>query len=233
MVVETQPKLGTSHAYKFATVSIVISGERFILYAVPVDSDISKAEVVEKLLNYAKRKVKIKRVYLDRGFFSIDVIEKLNELKVKFVMPAIRNPKIKELMEKYDSPKVIKYTMGEGKRTADFNLVIVKPEDGDSKVVFATNIDVRGGGAYVLFDLYSRRWGIETSYRVKECFRARTTSKNYIVRLFYFMFSVVLYNLWILINIILALFLLGKLSEKPVITAKLFGTFLYIDSGGG
>jgi len=230
MVVETQPKTGTTHAYKFATVSIVVNGERFILYAVPVDDIISKAEVVEKLINYAKRKVKIKRVYLDRGFFSIDVINMLESLKVKYIMPAVRNSRIKELMVMYDSPKVIKYTMGRDK-TTDFNLVIV--EDEGVKVVFATNIDVRGNGAYTLFDLYSRRWGIETSYRVKECFRARTTSKNYIIRLFYFMFSVVLYNLWILVNIILALFLFGKLAEKPVVTAKLFGTVLYIDPGIG
>jgi len=230
MVVETQPKTGTTHAYKFATVSIVVNGERFILYAVPVDDIISKAEVVEKLISYAKRKVKIKRVYLDRGFFSIDVIEMLKSLDLKFVMPAVKNARIKELMEKYDSPKVIKYTMGRDK-TTDFNLVIV--EDEGVKVVFATNIDVRGNGAYTLFDLYSRRWGIETSYRVKECFRARTTSKNYIVRLFYFMFSVALYNLWILVNIILALFLFGRLAEKPVVTAKLFGTVLYIDPGIG
>jgi IS4 transposase len=74
--------------------------------------------------------------------------------------------------------------------------------------------------------LYSKRWGIETSYRVKKDFRPKTTSKNYIIRLFYFLFSVCLYNLWELVNIILDL--IERIDSKtPVIAAKLFGTILY------
>ena len=73
--------------------------------------------------------------------------------------------------------------------------------------------------------LYSKRWGIETSYRVKKDFRPKTTSKNYVIRLFYFLFSVSLYNIWEFLNVILAL--VEKIdSETPVIAAKLFGTIV-------
>ena len=75
---------------------------------------------------------------------------------------------------------------------------------------------------------------IETSYRVKKNFRGNTTSRNYIIRQFYFMMSVVLYDLWILLNLLLSLFLFGKISKKVIVTAKLFGTILYtVDPGGG
>jgi len=48
------------------------------------------------------------------------------------------------------------------------------------------------------------------------------------------MMSVVLYDLWIMINLLLSVFLFGKVSRKLAITAKLFGTVLYmtVDPGG-
>lgn len=67
---------------------------------------------------------------------------------------------------------------------------------------------------------------IETGYRVKKhSIRAKTTSKNYIIRLFYFLFSVMLYNLWLIVNLLIKRGL-GKASEKYELTAKLFGTVL-------
>ena len=50
--------------------------------------------------------------------------------------------------------------------------------------------------------------------------------------MFYFFFSVLLYNLWILLDILLCLMLFGRKAEDHVITSKLFGTiFLTIKDG--
>jgi IS4 transposase len=121
-------------------------------------------------------------------------------------------------------------------------LVIVKLKDRFTKKlvkrVFATNIKFSCEGdvnlAELLGRMYSKRWGIETSYRVKKhSFLGKTTSKNYVVRLFYFMFSVLLYNLWILADILIWLHLFGKVDEKHLLTSKYFGTILMtIDPGG-
>src|SRR3990167_8387070 len=72
---------------------------------------------------------------------------------------------------------------------------------------------------------------------VKQDFKARTTSKRYVVRLFYFMFSACLYNLWILANIMVGLAILKFIPKEPFITAKMFGVMLYtlcsyLDPGG-
>ena len=86
-----------------------------------------------------------------------------------------------------------------------FNLVILEEEIENGKKVkraFATNEKYNENDVNLaerLFDLYGKRWGIETSYRIKKhSYLPKTTSKNYLIRLFYFMFSVLLYNLWIL-----------------------------------
>ena len=104
--------------------------------------------------------------------------------------------------------------------------------------MFATNRDYNPNDVDLLerlFLLYSKRWGIETSYRVKKyAFRGKTTSKNYMIRLFYFMFSVLLYNLWILADLLIWMHLHGSIGVKHLVTSKYFGTLLMsIDPGGG
>ncbi|WP_424038155.1 transposase [Methanoregula sp.] len=94
------------------------------------------------------------------------------------------------------------------------------------KRAFVTNMNLNRSRTRQLAKLYSKRWGIETAYRVKKDFKPKTTSKNYVIRLFYFLFSVCLYNLWELVNVVLAL--VERIdSETPVIAAKLFGTILF------
>jgi len=162
----------------------------------------------------------------------------LEKQKVKWLMPAVRNTAIKKLMKEHNSPKVLEYLMG--RKNFDqvkFKLVIVNDQD-KVKRVFATHLVITGDNAKILFHEYGKRWGIETSYRVKQDFKPRTTSKKYAVRLFYFMFSSCLYNLWILANIIIGLVILKFIPKEPFITAKMFGVMLYtfcslIDPGGG
>ena len=152
-------------------------------------------------------------------------------------MPARKQENIKDLMKVTPAPSVI---TGFILKDVKLNLVILEEELKDGKIVkrvFATNEEYDEKDVDLLeylFDLYGKRWGIETSYRVKKhAYLPKTTSKNYYIRLFYFMFSVLLYNLWILADVLLWLALFGKVGEDHLITSKLFGTMLYtIDPGG-
>ena len=54
----------------------------------------------------------------------------------------------------------------------------------------------------------------------------------YHIRLFYFLFSVLLYNMWILADVLIWLHLFGKVEDKHLVTSKFFGTVLIaIDLG--
>jgi putative transposase len=67
----------------------------------------------------------------------------------------------------------------------------------------------------------------------KHSFRAKTTSKNYFIRLFYFLFSALLYNLWILASIIISLALFGFVKDVRLVKSKYFVSVLFaIDPGG-
>ena len=54
--------------------------------------------------------------------------------------PAIKNPKVKRLMEKFDAPTIVRYCMESSNddRKVYFNLFIVRAKDGQ-KIVFASN----------------------------------------------------------------------------------------------
>lgn len=238
MVTGKQPERGTSKCYKFATINIVEAGRRFTLLSLPVSVLEDKETILSTLLLYARKKVRIRYAYLDRGFFDSVSIRTLQHLHVKYLMPAIRQQNVKKLMDMMPAPSVISdFTL----KNTPTTLVIVNQKDRKTKElvkrIYATNIvfseqEVTLAGH--LGSLYRRRWGIETSYRVKKhSFRGKTTSKNYKIRLFYFLFSVLLYNLWIIADILIWLHIHGFIGEDHLVTSKLFANILKeIDPGG-
>jgi len=209
----------------------VEAGKRFTLLALPVGPFDKKEDILEKLLSYALQRIKIRRIYVDRGFFDSKAIKVFNRFHLKYLMPATKIPTVKEVMEIAPAPSVITdFEM----KDITFNLVIVEEElENGPKVkrAFATNEEYNENDVNLaerLFDLYGKRWGIESSYKVKkQSYLPKTTSKEYLIRLFYFMFSVLLYNLWILADILIWLALYGVVKEDHLVTSKLFGTILY------
>ncbi|MCK4332578.1 MAG: transposase, partial [Thermoplasmatales archaeon] len=238
MVVGKEPERGTTKCYKFATINIVEAGKRFTLLALPVGPFDEKEDILRRLLSYALERIKIRRIYVDRGFFDSKTIKVFHRFHLKYLMPATKIPTVKEVMKIAPAPLVITdFEM----KDITFNLVIVEEELKDGKKVkraFATNEEYDENDVNLadrLSDLYGKRWGVETSYKVKKhSYLPKTTSKSYLIRLFYFMFSVLLYNLWILADILIWLALFGIVKEDHLVTSKLFGTILYtIDPGGG
>ena len=233
MILGKMPERGSDKCYKFITINIVDTGKRFTMLALPVSNLNTKEELLTKLIYYVKQRIKINRIYLDRGFYDSKTIQVLNNFGIKWLMPVTMNPLIKKIMETSPAPTVITdFTM----KNARFNLAIGYDEKSEKRA-FATNEQYnRSDVNFInrLFILYGKRWGIETSYRVKKhSFRAKTTSKNYHIRLFYFLFSVLMYNLWIITDILIWLHLFGFIGEDHKVPSKYFGTILIsIDSGG-
>lgn len=187
-------------------------------------------DMVDKSLERVKKRVSIDKIFLDRYFDKPKIINVLKKHNVNFIMPKIRTETVKAWFDKSEDCKarVIKdFKIGEGEDEAIVNLILVDNDEG-VKRAFITNFDIPVQLTHYLFSWYGKRWGIETSYRnLDHDFKPRTTSRNYMIRLFYFIFSVCLYNLWVLVNICVSISNYGRLSEKPIITAKLFSIILY------
>ena len=61
--------------------------------------------------------------------------------------------------------------------------------------------------------------GIENSYKTIKEFLTQTTSKTYVVRLFYFAFAVLLYNCWLLVDVLVR-DVETVMAYEPEVTAK-------------
>ena len=209
---------GTNLFYTYASLHVVEYGKRVTIFEIPVHQLDDHMFVIERLIKAAMaRGIRIRTLLIDRGFYSVDVMNKLDELSVKYLMPAIKNNRIKKAIEDHHKkliPNMVKFSIrNAADLQASFGLMIhsvKEPKQTDpihkQYIVFATNMPYKE--ALRLFpeipDEYRRRWGIETGYRVQNQIKAMTTSTNYTVRLVYQMLSVILYNIWILANIMLA-----------------------------
>ncbi len=215
-----KPERGTSYAYQFITLDIVEHNERITLIALPVFHRVDQNRIVEQLLSYAKSKVRISRVLLDRGFFDAECINMLNKMGLRYIMPAKVNSRDVRKVSRLTAPRIVPNCAMKGCR---FNLVVTGVQG--EKYYFATNIPTRSDDlifAFRIKDLYRRRWQIESGYRTKKyAFLPKTTSKNYVVRYFYFMMSVILYNYWVIADISVLLYL-GLNTKNTQITAKEF-----------
>lgn len=96
----------------------------------------------------------------------------------------------------------------------------VPSTSGEGTAVFATNLRVGPDEAETFCRRYRRRWQIENEHKsIKGDFLAKNSSKDYRVRLFYFVFAVLLYNTWRLTDFFLKAGVDGKMDYAPVLTA--------------
>jgi len=204
-VTRSKYKSGTYTFHTFATISVVGKDEKekLTLYSLPVTMLDNKEDIVKKLLENSPRPSVL---LMDRGFFKTEMIKLLESMGINFIMPAVRNERIKRMLDEYakgNIPSVIEYEMG-----SKVYLIIARKKGSreedkpvDKFIAFITNIKFDDPQRIVDIIPEEYRWGIETSYRVEDGFEAKTTSSSFTLRVIYFMLSITLYNLWILTRV--------------------------------
>ncbi len=230
-ITNIKKKGGTNYGYKFLTVCIVgPSGERFKLGFAPITSSDEWREQAPKLIEKAKEYATIKKVYADRAYYDARMVQAIENTGVKYLIRAQRTPESKDMWAALlDKEKDVDFKNGSSvarKKAAPYVEMatnrIVGPSisDDEGHMALITNIPLTQKSAEQLFEAYRDRWGIETSYRVAGGFRGKTTSKEFSVRLFYYMFSVLLYNVWVLTNAVVREALDWSAEKSPPVTAK-------------
>ena len=83
-------KAGTTYFFAYATIYVIRAHQRVTLaiHAI-IRGETMVATITYLLAQLSAIQVKIKRLYLDRGFYSIPVIRWLKALNIPFLMPAI------------------------------------------------------------------------------------------------------------------------------------------------
>ena len=212
-VVGAKGHRGTNWGYQFASVQAVC-GRRCTFHAVPVVQFASRAGIVRELLEEARRHVEVRMVYLDRGFYATSCLRELEASGVRYMMPVPMNKTVRRLMAEllpfsrvvgtrgWSYSKVVR-PVGDKDRVEVQTVFLFRPDPDDEGFVFITNIEVDDRNVESLAEDYGRRWGIETGYRMSEMMRVRTCSRSHAVRSLLHMLSVLLYNVWQLVDALL------------------------------
>jgi hypothetical protein len=241
-LVRGQQKAGTMKFETYATLQCVEEGRRAQVACAHVGILDDNADVIAGLLGQARlHEVEVSLLLLDREFFSASCMARLEKGGQRYLMPCKLTRRTKDAIRECAQGKRRRVsrctiTSTEGREGA-YNIVIL-PRKGCEKeedplkryVAFATNIPRRFAMWNVrrLPDDYRRRWGIETGYAGVEGFRARTTSKNHALRLLYFYYALILYNAWLLANLIMARRFSKIPMTRPIIQMQIVKTTFHM-----
>ena len=205
-IYRSQAKAGTCSFYAYATVYVISKGKRVTLALHAVRREETLVGLITRLLDrVADIELTIQRLYLDREFFCVPVIRWLKACDIPFVLPVIIRGKqggTRALLtpkRTYTTPHTLRspkygtvtfeawvvgtYTNGKyGRHGVEYQAF----------AVYKVPLRLRA-----LPDDYGKRFGIESSYRLKNQSRIRTTTKNPVVRLLYVGIAFLLVDLWI------------------------------------
>jgi putative transposase len=223
-IVRSAPKSGTTHFHGYATVSIMRDNRRYVVALRFIEYGEEMVDIVRWLLKRLKSlKFRIRRVFLDKGFCSKPVFKVLDQHKVSFVTPipvrgksggvrTLFQGKSRATTYTFNSPKHGKYTVQA--------MVVQRYSKGRHKSKWfayaVTGLPVGMLPAQV-FELYRQRFGIESSYRQMNQVRARTSTRNPVIRLLLVGLAFVLFNLYIALRQNLA-----SALKKPLESSKRF-----------
>jgi len=199
-------KQGTTHFHCYATVYVILKNKRYTLALTYVWGDEKVIDVLKRLLARLKElNIGVKRLFLDRGFYNVQVIRYLKTQDIWFVMPIIVRGKkggTRGLLRQQKKSGRTTYTMcspknGEVTFEVVFVQVYLKGKYGKhgrrwyGYAVYGVKAQPKQ-----VYEMYRLRFGVETSYRMMNQVRARTTSRKPGLRLLLVGIAFTILNLW-------------------------------------
>jgi len=243
-----EPKSGTTHFHAYATAVVLHKGYRYTLALTHVEYGESMKEVVQRLLAIVRRRgVKIRFLLLDKGFFSVEVIQYLRRARHGFIIPAFvrgRKPKdpkspprgLRALLKKKNGYYRETLTSGQTKDKKKTSAKVTVCVSSKAYTHEKTGKRRRKKLLYVVWKIrrtpkeiretYRKRFGIETSYRQMNEARIKTCTRDPRLRLLFVGIALVLRNVWVWIHF---RFAKRKYSAEPQLFLELlrFQEMLY------
>lgn len=201
----SQAREGTTHFHCYATAYMIYKDQRVTLALTFVRKNDTMPAILRRLFKRLDAlNLQVKKLYLDKGFYSIAVIRLLKERGTPFILPAIarKNGGVAKLFVGRAS-YTTSYTMRNQKLGSEVvDLALTRKYSKGryrrkrSKWFAYVTYRVRTHPLQI-FQFYRRRFGIESSYRQMNRVRARTSSTNPALRFLYVGIAFLLINVWV------------------------------------
>jgi putative transposase len=202
-VIKSKMKNSTTAFYSYVSLYITTKGKRLTLGVFPVKTGVSKVEYIRKFLDIINdAKVNIEVLCLDRGFYSKDVFSFLKNEKIPHIVPVRKHGKeLKKILRGNHSRYAQHTMMGAGEPLALTLAIDVQYLQGRNKKYGNVNL------GYVVYGIdwkprriyrvYKNRFAIESSYRIRNIVKARTSTRNVVIRYLLTIISFLLKNIWV------------------------------------
>ncbi|MBM4464356.1 MAG: ISH3 family transposase, partial [Chloroflexi bacterium] len=194
---------GTTRFHCYATAYIIYKNKRVTVALTVVRADADALTVLKRLLTrLSEIGLRCSRLYLDRQFYCVPIIRFLQTLPFISIMPVVcRGERMKALLRVNKSYRTT-YTMcSQEHGEVTFTVWVVcrylkgrRGKHGIERLGYVVIGDLPWQPTQVR-DGYRRRFGVETSYRLMNQVRARTTSPEPTRRLLYVALAFLLVNL--------------------------------------
>jgi len=202
-VLKSKMKDSTTTFYSYVSLYITTKGQRQTLAVFPVKKGVSKVEYIRKFLAIINdAKVNIEVICLDRGFYSNDVFSVLQEENIPHIVPVRKHGKELKKILKGNHSRYARYTMMGTGEPLDLTLAIdVQYLQGRNKKFGNVNlgyvvygIDWKPRRVYLV---YKNRFAIESSYRMRNIVKAKTSTRNVVLRYLLTIIAFLLKNIWV------------------------------------
>ncbi|WP_406671467.1 ISH3 family transposase [Methanolobus sp. ZRKC4] len=206
-VISIQAKKSTNSFYSYVSLSIINKNERYTIAVLPVERNKTKVDYltyftdITKYLNFS-----IKVLCLYREFYSVNVFEFLQNKEIPHITHVVRKGKeIKQLLigrkvryAKYEMKNAqkkevrldividVKYLKGKRDKNGCKSLVFV---------VYGIKWDPRK-----VSTVYRKLFAIESSYRMRNIVKPKTSTRNVTFRYFFTLISFLLKNAWLCLH---------------------------------
>lgn len=204
----SKAKKGTTRFFAYATIYVILRNKRYTLAVKYVRKEEELTSVIDFLLEQiASAGLRVRCLLLDREFYNGPVINHLQEKDIPFIIPCVlkgRSGGIRKLFTGRKSYST-EYTMKSKDGQATFKVnVVVKYSKGRYRrkgmryfayAVYGMDIPVQK-----TFQEYRKRFGVESSYKLKNLALPRTSTKNPVLKLLYLGLAFLLVNIWIYVQ---------------------------------
>ncbi len=217
--VKTKEERGTHRAYRYVTLDLVVHGFRLTVAARYLDHRGRLVAVLRDVLRDAEKAgVQIGRLYLDREFYTYDVLAWLSGEGRTVIVPlrlgSRQRRKWEHGQKSYVSEHTLKDSKGKGGPLPLRIHVVVRYQKGRQwkkhgcqYLVYAVlghlALDTRHAVPLrKTHELYRRRFGIESSYRIAHLALPWTCARSVAWRLLYLGVALMLENEWCIVRLL-------------------------------
>jgi putative transposase len=202
-VIKSKMEDSTTTFYSYVSLYITTKGQRLTLAVFPVKKGVSKVEYIQKFLGIIyDLKVNIAVLCLDQGFYSIKVFSFLQKENIPHVVPVRKYGKDLKKILRGNHSRYAQYSMVGNGEPLELTLAIdVQYLQGKNKKYGNVNLGYVVYGIdwkpRMVHQIYKKRFAIESSYRMRNIVKAKTSSRNVVIRYLLTIISFLLKNIWV------------------------------------